>query len=52
MEELTKRQEQILRLIQSGKTYKDISSELKITKQSVKTHAFAIRRKMGLQGRP
>ncbi|GAA4278440.1 response regulator [Aquimarina mytili] len=47
--DLTKRENQILRLAISGKTNKDIAEELKISKRTTEVHRFNLMKKMGVK---
>ncbi len=47
--DLTKRENQILRLAISGKTNKDIAAELNISKRTTEVHRFNLMKKMGVK---
>ncbi len=47
--ELTKREKQILQLAVSGKTNKEIASELNISKRTIEVHRFNLMKKMGVK---
>lgn len=47
--DLTKRENQILKLAVSGMTNKDIASELKISKRTTEVHRFNLMKKMGVK---
>ncbi|TPN82201.1 response regulator transcription factor [Aquimarina algicola] len=47
--DLTKRESQILHLAISGKTNKDIASELNISKRTTEVHRFNLMKKMGVK---
>ena len=51
MAELTKREQQILKLISEGNTNKQIAKTLSISEQTIKNHVSAILRKLNANDR-
>lgn len=51
LEKLTRRQQQVLRLIVKGKTNKDISRELEVSENTIKVHVTAILRALRVSNR-
>jgi len=51
LDQLTRRERDVLRLIAAGYTYKEIGTRLAISPRTVETHAAAVLRKLQLSNR-
>jgi DNA-binding NarL/FixJ family response regulator len=51
LDQLTRREREVLRLIGSGYTYKEAAARLHISARTVETHVSAVLRKLQLSGR-